>query len=169
MFSLLRSYKFLIPFMAIPSLQASDVTFNISGSLKHNPCTITTGANQNVDLGIYNINLLSGPGEITPLKPFEIKLNNCPPDSNIQLKFEGDALTENSHLIALQSGGAENVGIVLYESDQKTVIPINSFSSPKTILTGQENILKFYAAYMATGTVTVGNSNANVNFTISYN
>lgn len=169
MFILLRCCKFIIPFLVIPDLQASDVTFNISGSIKYNPCTITTGANQNVELGTYNLNSFSSAGLISPPKLFEIKLDNCPSNSSIQVMFAGDALAENNNLIALQPGGAENVGIILYESDQKTVIPINSMSTPKDVLMGQENILKFYAAYMTTGIVTVGKSNANISFTISYN
>ncbi|AHM75046.1 fimbrial protein [Yersinia hibernica] len=170
MMTLLWRGLFLALLIAAPVVQAADVAFNITGSLKYSPCTVTVGASQNVALGMYSTNFLGGVGETTPLKPFEITVDNCPKNYNdVQVTFEGDVVAENTQLIALQPGGAKNVGIILYDSDKKTVIPVNSATAGKRVSTDQATTLTFYAAYMSTGKVSDGSANADVSFTISYN
>ena len=64
---------------------------------------------------------------------------------------------------------AKNVGIALYDSDKTSLIDINSASSGKIVSTEEATTLTFYAAYQATGKVTEGEANADINFTLSYN
>ncbi|HGM5492472.1 TPA: fimbrial protein [Serratia fonticola] len=170
MIALIWRSLFLLPPMMMPMAQAADVIFNISGSIKNGSCTVTSGNNQKVDLGMYSTQFLDGVGKVTPLKPFEIILDNCPINySGVQVSFVGEENLQNTQLIAVQSGGAKNVGIALYDDDKITVIPVNSMTLGKNVSTSQATTFTFYAAYMATGEVTEGHANADISFTISYN
>ncbi|AJJ12805.1 fimbrial family protein [Yersinia rohdei] len=161
---------FLLPLMTISATQAADVIFNISGTIKNGSCIVTSGNNQKVDLGTYSTKFLDNVGKTTPLKPFEITLDNCPANYNgVQVMFEGEMNSQNTQLIAVQSGGANNVGIALYDNDKTTIIPINSKTSGKSVTVNGKTTLAFYAAYMSTGEVTDGSANADISFTISYN
>lgn len=155
---------------AVPFAQAADVTFNINGKIKLSPCEVTLGSGQTVPLGTYSTDFLDSPGKITYLQPFEITLDNCPQNYNdVQIKFEGNVATPNPQLLALQPGGAENVGIAIYDNDKTTQIPLNSWSTGKSVSAAQSTTLTFYAAYMSMGKVTQGHANADATFTLSYN
>lgn len=170
MMILLRLSLFFLPLMALPMAQAADVVFNISGAIKNGSCNVTSDNNQKVDLGMYSTNFLDGVGKTTPLKPFEITLDNCPMNySGVQVTFEGEVNSQNNQLVAVQSSGAKNVGIALYDSDKTTIIPVNSSASGKSVAINQATTLTFYAAYMSTGEVTDGSANADISFTIVYN
>lgn len=154
----------------VPFAHAGDVTFNITGKIKYSPCEVTLGKEQTVSLGTYSTDFLNRVGQVTDLQPFEITLDNCPLNYNdVQIKFEGNAATPNAQLLALQPGGAENVGIALYDNDKTTLIPLNTWSAGKSVSTGQSTTLTFYAAYMSMGKVTEGNANSDATFTLSYN
>lgn len=150
--------------------QAADVMFNINGTIKNAACSVSFGNNQTVPLGTFSTGYLNSAGKKTPLQPFMITLDNCPYNYNdVQVTFEGDIATGNPQLLALQSGGAQNVGVAIYDSDKTSLIPLNTSSSGKSVSTTQETTLTFYAAYQSTGTVTEGAANADVSFTVSYN
>lgn len=153
-----------------PMVKAADVQFNITGIISNSACTVTFGNNQTVKLGTYSTRYLDSVGKSTPLIPFSIIVSDCPQNyQNVQVLFEGDTASGNSELVALHPGGAENVGIALYDSDKVSIIPLNNLSSGKEVSTTQETVLQFYAAYQSTGVVSEGDANADVNFTISYN
>jgi len=150
--------------------QAADIIFNITGAIKNSACSVSFGNNQKVALGTFSTSYFNGGGVKTPLQPFTIRLDNCPDNFNdVQVTFEGDIAEGNTQLLALQPGGAENVGIAIYDSDKSSLIPLNAPSSGKSVSTVQETTLTFYAAYESTGVVTEGAANADVNFTVSYN
>lgn len=154
----------------IPVTHAADVVFNITGKIANSACEVGVGGTQTVRLGTFSAGYLQNIGEITQLEPFDITLGNCPYDySNVQVTFIGDVASGNTQLLALQPGGAENVGIAIYEKDKTSLIPLNVASSGKSVSATEATTLTFYAAYMSTGTVTEGDANADVNFTISYN
>ncbi len=157
---------------ATPFAHAADVTFNINGKIKITPCEVTLGNRQTVSLGTYSTDSLDFVGKNTDLQPFDITLDNCRLNyNNVQIKFEGNVATPNTQLLALQPGGAENVGIAIYDNDKTTLIPLNTLSTGagKSVSTGQSTTLTFYAAYMSMGKVTEGNANSDATFTLSYN
>ncbi|WP_156293095.1 fimbrial protein [Serratia oryzae] len=155
---------------AVPSAQAADVTFNISGKITPSSCDVTLGSGQTVPLGTYSTNVLDRVGKITDLKPFEITLENCPQNYNdVQIKFSGSTASPNTQLLALQPDGATNVGIAIYDNDKTTLIPLDNWSAGKSVSTAQSTTLTFYAAYMSMGQVTQGQANAEATFTLSYN
>ncbi|WP_422528275.1 fimbrial protein [Serratia fonticola] len=154
----------------VPFVHAADVTFNINGKIKLSPCEVTLGNGQTVPLGTYSTDFLDSVGKVTDLKPFEITLDNCPMNyKDVQIKFEGTAATPNAQLLALQPGGAENVGIAIYDNDKTTLIPLNTWSAGKSVSTAQSTTLTFYAAYMSMGKVAEGHANSDATFTLSYN
>jgi len=155
---------------AAPFTQAADVIFNISGTINPFPCEVTLGKRQTVPLGTYSTHFLNSVGKVTDLKPFEITLDNCPQNhNNVQIMFGGNAAAPNAQLLALQPGGATNVGIAIYDKDKTTLIPLNSWSAAKSVTTTQSTTLTFYAAYMSMGNVTEGHANSDATFTLSYN
>ncbi|MFC0229389.1 fimbrial protein [Serratia aquatilis] len=164
-----KSFAFLL-ISCTSTLQAADVIFNITGIIKNASCSVSFGNNQTVPLGTFSTGYLNSVGKKTPLQPFMIKLDNCPNNyDDVQVTFEGDIDAGNPQLLALQPGGAQNVGVAIYDSDKTSLIPINTASSGKSVSTTQETTLTFYAAYQSTGTVTEGAANADVSFTVSYN
>ncbi|MBW5407588.1 fimbrial protein [Morganella morganii] len=168
MFLLRKNSLYLLVFFA-SATYAADVVFNITGKIEESACEIIVGNGQTVSLGFFSTGYLQSVGDITPMKPFSITLDNCPDNYNdVQVTFEGDAVPGNPQLLKLQSGGAQNVGIAIYDSDKTTLIPLNTASSGKSVTTTEETALTFYAAYMSTGTVTEGVANADVSFTVSY-
>ncbi|MDH2368149.1 MULTISPECIES: fimbrial protein [Providencia] len=154
----------------VVTAQASDIRFDISGVIKNGACSVSLVNTPSVFLGTFSTEYLDNLGKTTPLVPFQLTVDDCPQNyTNVQVTFTGEPLTENPQLIALQAGGAKNVGIALYDSDKTSLIDINSASSGKIISTEEATTLTFYAAYQATGKVTEGEANADINFTLSYN
>ena len=86
------------------------------------------------------------------------------------MRFDGTRDTANSSILALTSGTgvASNVGIALYESDGSTLIPLNTDSAQKTLVSG-DNTLPYVAKYMSTASsVGAGKADAVAYFTIIY-
>ncbi len=162
--------SFFLLSCVIQVAHAADVVFNITGKIANSACEVSVGGTQTVRLGTFSTGYLQHTGEITPLEPFDITLGSCPYDyTNVQVTFSGDVASGNTQLLGLQPGGAENVGIAIYEKDKISLIPLNVASSGKSVSTTEDTTLTFYAAYMSTGAVIEGDANADVSFTISYN
>lgn len=156
--------------VCVPATYGADVQFNITGKIEESACEVSVGGEKTVSLGFFSTRYLQAVGDITPVKPFYITLDNCPDNyNNVQVMFEGDIATGNPQLLAVQPGGAQNVGIAIYEDDKSTLIPLNAASLGKSVSMTQETTLTFYAAYMSMGTVMEGTANADVGFTVSYN
>ena len=151
---------------------AADVRFEITGEIKNTPCQITV-VNDNqptVNLGIYNTASMTQSGHSTDLVEFNIALEQCPADlNNVQFTFTGQSNSVNTQLLAVNAGGADNVGIAIYEDDGKAIVPLNEKSRGRSIQKNTKNMIAFYANYVATGAVTGGEANSTVDFSISYN
>lgn len=148
----------------------ADVSFFITGEITNPACNTTIINNDSaVNMGTYSTSSIK-PGDKTELIQFNIGLANCPNSlDNVQFTFKGTSMNVQDDYFSLDPDGATNVGIVLYDSDKTTLIAPNKKTAGKSITKNISNIFNFYAAYIATGTVSEGNANATVDIDISYN
>lgn len=154
--------------------QAADGTINFTGNITDTACTVTPAtANQSVNLGTIKSDGFSGAGSVSAPAKFSVVLSSCPTTyTAASVRFDGPTATGNSNLLALSpaADAATGVALGIYESDASTAIPVGTSSVAKTLATGGDTTLDFFAKYVATADkVTAGTANAVSNFTISYN
>lgn len=166
-----------------PATTASTVTggtIHFKGSLVDAPCAVSTDSDgQTVNLGQYTLSHFSKKGTTGSLKPFNIKLEDCDIKvaSTAAVAFAGRQDATDANLLAIDNGlsgdnaaTASGVGIQIVDEKSK-VVPVDgaTFSSPHTLMNG-ENVLTFAAQYVSTAdTVTAGDANADATFIMQYN
>ncbi|KJV44918.1 hypothetical protein VH86_23405 [Pantoea sp. BL1] len=154
------------------SAQAADGTINFVGSITDDTCDISAASKtQNVLLGNIGSDSFTAPGTVSAATGFTVVMSNCPAThTNLHVKFDGTPDGGNPAVLALTNTGtqAKGVGIQLRDADG-SVLPLFTDSKPVAINAGNAS-LNFSAAYISTAaTVTAGDANSTVNFTVNYN
>ncbi|MGJ0481627.1 fimbrial protein [Pantoea agglomerans] len=157
----------------ISAVKAEDGTVKFNGNITDEACSVDVkSVNQSISMGTVSTSAFKSAGEVAAPTRFSIVLNNCPASvSSVNASFTGTADQTNTDLLGLSSdSGATGVGVAIYESDSKTLIPLRSDSEDLVIKTeAGVNTLNYVAKYMATAsTVTPGTANAAADFTLGY-
>lgn len=134
-----------------------------------------SGAIGAVELGNYAVKYFDT-NTVTPDIPFALRVDadvgtcNIPSPYKTQVTFNshhGDAGPGNAYY-AIRSGGGLAQGLALtIKDDTFTNIAPRTPSKDYDIASTGVTDLKFYASYLKTGTVTDGDANADVNFSIT--
>lgn len=152
---------------------AHDGTVNITGIIQNVTCTVAQDStNKEVSLGDISSNQLTEIGDVSAPVQFTLDLQNCSSvTKGVALTFSGTMDGINPDLLAISSntGAATGVGIAI-KDNQSTLIPVGSPSHEYAIdPTQSDNLLVFYAQYMATSTgVTAGTANGTATFSLTY-
>jgi len=157
------------------SVFAADGTINITGEIIDAGCNINGSGSSSavvpVTLGKIAKTGFTNVGDTSGAKSFDISLTDCPEGiSSATVRFSGPVAAGNNRVLAV-TGGAEGVGVGLYESDSTTLIPLGSDSAAKTVNADSMNF-RFFAKYIATAVpadISAGPANATADFAISYN
>ncbi|AUX92162.1 fimbrial protein [Mixta gaviniae] len=155
------------------SALAYDGTVNFNGEIIDNTCIISLGNGSNslvVPMGSVNKSSFTGTGSIASTTQFALVMTNCPA-VNASVKFDGPTYEGDQNVLALNPGAgvATGVGIQLYDKDM-AALPLFTASNPYQLKEGEDNIMRFYASYIAmAGSVTAGPANAVATFTVNYN
>lgn len=151
-------------------------TVHFVGELVNAACSVATESqDQTVQLGQYRTEILKIAGDVSTKIPFNINLVNC--DTKIaktaKVSFHGPQDADNLQLLAVSATGgnqiqATKVGIEILDDTDKTLPPDNSSLSSAYTLIDNNNSLKFFARYKATGKSTAGQANADATFRMIY-
>ncbi|CUR53755.1 Fimbrial domain-containing protein [Serratia symbiotica] len=166
--------KIIILHIIINILHAEDGKINFQGSIIDSACIISTSSiNQTIILGSVSIKEFTNIGSTASYAPFNIILTNCPDSiTSAKIYFNGITHPDNNTILKLHPDQeANNIGIAIYDKNNKMQIPINtSITKEISLLPSITNTLEFVAKYFATNIpVTTGKANSNVSFTITYN
>lgn len=165
----------LLSLFSARSTLAADSTISITGNVRDNACTVSTGSqNFVVDLMSNAAKQFFRVGATTPMVPFNIVFDRCG-NSAIAVKvgFTGGADNDNPDLLKIDSGGglAAGMGIQLLDNNRDP-IALNAGTTAlswSTLTAGQSNTLYFYARLMSTQSpVTAGVVRATANFTLEF-
>ncbi|MEX1843613.1 fimbrial protein [Enterobacter cloacae] len=153
---------------------AADGTINFTGSVIDPACTATPSSSS-IAMGSISKSALSSVGATSQGKPLTITLSDCPAAArSATITFSGTPDTTNSQLFKVVASGtntaATGIGVALYEANGSTMIPVNTASASKNLSTTAETAYSFVAKYMATSaTMTGGDANSSLSYTINYN
>ncbi|WP_275361984.1 fimbrial protein [Xenorhabdus bovienii] len=155
------------------SALAADGTINFNGRITKATCTVSTST-VDVNLPEVGATALAGKGKTGGDTPFSIVLTGCGistgDSANVQVKFGGVKDSNDTSLLKINAlgGGAEGVGIGIYENDGSTLINMAALSKSTPVVAGVTT-LKFKAKYVATGApVKPGTVKASTDFTLDY-
>ncbi|WP_430673356.1 type 1 fimbrial major subunit FimA [Klebsiella aerogenes] len=160
-----------------PSITVQGGTIHFDGSLVNAPCSVNVNSeDQTVHLGQYRTSEFTATGTASRAKNFNIVLEDCDASvyHNAAVAFTGQRDKVNDGLLAVTSNAnktaAGNVGIqILDEKSIPVVLDGSKFSTPHTLLNG-ENVLPFSARYVSTADkTTAGDADADAVFTMQYN
>ncbi|HCB2901051.1 fimbrial protein [Proteus mirabilis] len=152
---------------------AYDTLVHINARVTGNTCTVETNSKRiTVKLGqIATKDFISTTitQQRTPVIPFSIKLVDCQPGASaVKVSFNGRADPIDNALLAIDATGAKGVAISIMDNSGAS-IDINDKSQSYTLLPNQDNILQFYARYVATQLpVQAGSANATATFLLEY-
>ncbi|AXW86077.1 hypothetical protein AU512_12285 [Lonsdalea iberica] len=158
----------------LPSARADLGSTNLqfSATLLSNSCAVSVGSQeQTVNMGTlatkqFAVNKTGA----APVR-FVVNLESCgSAASSVTATFSGTADTNDSTLLALNSGStATHVGIAILDKDRQR-IPLGNASEQYPLTAGASNAqLVFYGQYIATqSSVTAGTANGDVTFTLNY-
>lgn len=154
---------------------AADSTITITGNVKDNACSVSSGSqNFVVDLMSHSVKQLYSVGAVTPMVPFNIVFDKCGGSSiAVKVGFTGGADGDNTSLLQVDggNGAAAGMGIQLLDNNRNAVA-LNAGTSAldwSTLTGGQSNTLYFYARLMATKPViTAGLVRATANFILEF-
>ncbi|HCL5270408.1 TPA: fimbrial protein [Salmonella enterica] len=154
-----------------------------TGTITNSPCDIAPGDDAiTVPFGQISYRKLNAENATTDSKPFTIHLQNCAFDPNdttvagsagkmskVTVSFSGTG--DITHKAYISTGSAEHVGVQLLKSDNTTIIEPNTPmpDADAQQLQAGNNELKFFARLIAlTNTVTPGDVDASVTYTLKY-
>ncbi|MBG6027615.1 fimbrial protein [Proteus columbae] len=159
-------------------------TLSFKGLIYSSSCIIdindTNSPNANILMGRYPTSAFSGKdsevGGENGNGKIEITLENCPPVGKVTLKLDGKADSSSDQTLALDnptdSKTAQNVGIRIYDvKNPSTPLVINGSKSETIDVAGADSswTAEFVAKYVSTAsTVTAGQADATLNYTITY-
>ncbi|MGL5384879.1 MAG: fimbrial protein [Enterobacterales bacterium] len=169
----MNSIKALLFFLIIGECNYSwsyDILLNVSGTIIATGCTLENESESLVvDMKEINRRQFNVVGSQLPEIPFKIKLLDCAASvTGATVSFSGAVDSENTQLLALNSGGTNGIAIKILDED-KNLIPMNEASKSYVINGANAIELDFYAQYVATGEpITVGEANAIATYTVSF-
>ncbi|WP_447884806.1 fimbrial protein [Serratia fonticola] len=148
----------------------------VKAVVKDNTCSVSA-ASQNIviDMGVETTKLFYQKGVEARDNPFDIILENCGPVAKgVKASLTGNAHPADTSLFALNnpmaSSTAKNVGIAIYDKDDKRVAP--GKVSATYVLKGplsNGSGLRFVARYASTAaSVTPGTANSSLTFILTY-
>lgn len=165
----------------------SDGTITITGNVMDQTCTINGGApNVRRSLGTARTAALDASGKTSNPTNFDIALTTCPTGSAISAFFMPTSSSINSNGILVNNilptaGGADNVGVELLTAGRRVQLnrstisdlaldAVTSGTNRQGIasFTGASHTYTFTAQFHATGVATVGDVEAQVDYTIVY-
>jgi major type 1 subunit fimbrin (pilin) len=155
------------------SALAADGNIIFTGSITDSACKVyTASANQTVNMGTVATSSFGAAGATAGAARFSISMMDCPASAKTaSIRFDGPVHSGNSSVLSLSSGQtAKNLGVVLYQIDSTTPIPIGSPTPSVQLTTSGTYTFDFIAKYFALSTpVGAGTANANATFTVAYN
>lgn len=162
---------------------AADGTINFTGEITDVNCEIGVNGSGsdtgNVNMGKVAKSAFKGVGSTAggnaSATGFTIELKNCPDvvrSSAVTFKFDGKNVNGDDNILALTEGEgvAKGVGIQLYDKDNAII----KLAQPSTEVkvteagSGTTNTVPFYARYIQTADVSIGQANAVATFTVNY-
>ncbi|WP_047683308.1 MULTISPECIES: fimbrial protein [Xenorhabdus] len=158
---------------AAPATTKGEVKFQ--GKIVESTCSVGSDSDKIVNMGTYLKSDIKNVGEKVDgsERNFKIKLTGCPvtkPVSKMEITLSGTKDAHNPKLLAIDSSGAEGIGISVYDS-KGTPMDFTSGSHKLDdidIDTASKEIL-LQAAYVSNGqTAKAGTANATLNFEINY-
>ncbi|EAA8474907.1 type 1 fimbrial protein [Salmonella enterica subsp. enterica] len=162
------------------SVMAQDGQVNFTGKIIEAGCKINGNVTdtQDIKLGEVVKTAFTAAGDSAATTKFSLVLTACPAElagKPVSVKYDGTPDTINNDYLQLTGYGsatvASGVAIQLLNSDGSE-LPLGTASKAVTIATDvtDETTLDFFARYIATSaTVTGGDANGTVNFTLTYN
>lgn len=154
------------------NVQAQEnITINVTGAIVLASCSVSTASQSfTINLGnTYNTRAFRNAGMKTPFVPFSIDVECDSNFNDVGIQFSGAKDSNNTDLLALTSGGAQNVGVGIFNKSDESLIPLESPSIKTNLLANQIHSFEFLAAYVTTGPVTAGPANAEATFNLIYN
>lgn len=158
---------------SITNAYAIDGIINFTGEIVDTTCKVVAGDEaQDVPLGTYSVGTFSQPGDVSAATKFSIGLEECTPGASYTLRFDGLQVPTEANLLAVSSTTgtpAGGVGIEIIDLSEKS-IPLGA-ANEAWLNADDEGKATFnlQARYRSfASTVTPGEANANVNFTIEY-
>lgn len=102
---------------------ADPVNISITGKVVASACDVDTASvSQNVDFGQVRLNEMAAAGNASDWKPFEVKLNNCPPaTTSATVTFSGNPASNDATLYA-NSGTATGVAVQMAQAGDKSLV-----------------------------------------------
>lgn len=163
----------LFPFLlsaANAAVEGETSTINFTGKIVESTCTLDEASKgQHVDLGTVSANAFSAENTTNEGTHFSIGLADCSTDTyyKAKIKYHGDTVVGKNQVLSV-TGGATNIGLQILYRD--TPLELDGTESTSTIpLNDGPNRIWFLARYISLDNVVgVGDANANVNFTVSY-
>lgn len=147
---------------------AGDVHFTIS--VRQGTCELQK-ENIEVDMGSVFLTRPITVGRELNRKPFSIGLKNCANVVKTYVTMDGLADATDPTLFALDSGGAQHVGLKIQTAEGVLQSPKSTDNTPLTfdIKADGEAQLNYIASYVPVNTdATAGTANATVNFSVEY-
>lgn len=173
---------FAMPFISgnVVAADLGMVNLIMTGTIITESCSLDVPSQyQHVDLGGFPANSLTSVGDVTPTKPFTLRLNGCSNSSgnlssisDATITFSGTPDGTDDSLLALSdfSGSGEmasGVAVQVLDKDMKAVA-LNTPTSVGTLNEGN-NVLQYYLRYKVTSVpVKAGNASAILYFDMSY-
>ncbi|MGP2504113.1 fimbrial protein [Pantoea ananatis] len=149
-------------------------TIHFTGSITNSPCAVVlnNGYEQTVPLNQVSARAFSKAGDTGPKKTFDIILENCDVSTykNATLSFNGQTDGNNKVLQLTNNGSntAQGIGIQVTDVNNNPV-SFDGTPTPATKLVSGKNTVSFTASYISTAaTVTAGDANADMTFTLQY-
>ncbi|EMJ5884548.1 fimbrial protein [Enterobacter cloacae] len=153
--------------VSLNSFSDDKAIFYLTANIVNNTCEIATIVND-VRLPVVDaVTLQNSPAGTggTGVTPFSFSLTNCGQQaSGVQINFNGN--NSGDYLSISNNSTANNVAIKIMDAN-KNIIPIGGISQNYDINAG-DNILNFYAEYIATGKVTPGTVEAQASFDLIF-
>ncbi|WP_153448274.1 fimbrial protein [Vibrio algicola] len=157
--------------VGMTSAYASSGVVNFTGSIVADSCTVNSGTTDvQVTLGNVSAGDLQSANDHSTHKNFSISLTECPANSNVAFRFDGEQDENNSNLLKITGGDtvATGVAIGLFNADG-TALALGDDSTTFPIDGSGSGSANFQAAYISTGAgATAGEANGVANFTIIY-
>jgi type 1 fimbria pilin len=166
----------LLP-LSVQAVDSSMANLKITGTVLAESCDVAASSkNQTVNLGDVNANTFNGVGDTSASKPLNIELTGCSDSiKGTTVTFSGTADSKDSTLVALSDtsgvgskGMATGVGVQIQDAATQAVLPLNKVAPLHSLSVG-DNTLRYLLRYKSTAaTVTAGNANAVLYYTLDY-
>lgn len=155
----------------IGTVNAADVTINISGKVVASPCVLDSPGSINVDLGqTLQAADLATAGSFSNWVPFTINMKSCPVSTNnVIATFSGAADTLDASRLYTNTGTASNVAVELQSSDavHKPLGNTQTLVIPRAA--DNTAVFPLQSRVWSKGSVTTGTITSLVNVTFTYN